>query len=50
MPFPREKNASIKIIDDTGLLREHTHVGSVLDYEFRVVFVVREEKEVCNIM
>lgn len=32
-------------VDDAGLLREHTHIGSVLDdYEFKVVFVTREDK------
>ncbi len=31
--------------DESGLLREHTHVGTVLDdYSFKVVFVAREEK------
>lgn len=30
--------------DDTGLLREHTHIGTALGYDFKVVFVTREDK------
>jgi hypothetical protein len=30
--------------DETGLLREHTHTGTALGYDFKVVFVTREEK------